>query len=62
MNKLDIFCFTSVARTKSFSLTAKELRISQQAVSKHIRAIEEETGYQLFFRDRTPVELTMAGS
>lgn len=61
MNKLDIFCFTSVARTKSFSLTAKELRISQQAVSKHIRNIEEELGYQLFFRNSGPVELTKAG-
>ena len=62
MNKLDIFCFTSVARTKSFSLTARELRISQQAVSKHIRNMEDELGYQLFFRDSFPVELTKAGS
>ena len=62
MNKLDIFCFTSVARTKSFSLTARELRISQQAVSKHIRNMENELGHQLFFRDCTPVELTKAGA
>ena len=61
MNKLDIFCFTSVARTKSFSLTARELMISQQAVSKHIKNMEDELGYQLFFRDSTPVELTKAG-
>ena len=61
MNKLDIFCFTSVARTRSFSLTARELLISQQAVSKHIKNMEDELGYQLFFRDSSPVELTKAG-
>lgn len=61
MNSLDIFCFTSVARTRSFSITAKELRISQQAVSKHIKNIEEEIGYALFFRDTGMLELTHAG-
>ena len=61
MNDLDIFCFTSVARTKSFSITARELRISQQAVSKHIKNLEEEFGYPLFFRDHFTTELTKAG-
>lgn len=61
MNKLDIFCFTSVARTKNFSITARELRISQQAVSKHIKNIEDELGYQLFFRNLGLIELTKAG-
>ena len=62
MNRLDIFCFTSIARTKNFSATARELRISQQAVSKHIRNLETELGYPLFFRDRTFLELTKAGA
>lgn len=61
MNNLDIFCFTSIARTKSFSATARELRISQQAVSKHIRSLEAELGYPLFFRNRSFLELTKAG-
>ena len=62
MNDLDIFCFTSAARTKSFSITARELMISQQAVSKHIKNLEDELGYQLIFRDITPLSLTKAGS
>ncbi len=61
MNRLDIFCFVSVARTLSFSLTARELMISQQAVSRHIRNLEEEVGYPLFLRNYQNVVLTKAG-
>lgn len=61
MNWLDIFCFTSVARTSSFSITARELKISQQAVSRHIRTLEDELGFQLFLRNYQSVRLTSAG-
>lgn len=61
MNWLDIFCFTSVARTSSFSITARELMISQQAVSRHIRTLENELGFQLFLRNYQNVRLTRAG-
>ena len=61
MNQLGILCFTSVARTQSFSATARELRISQQAVSKHIRSLEEELGFPLFLRSYQTVHLTHAG-
>lgn len=61
MNWLDIFCFTSVARTQSFSITARELMISQQAVSRHIRALEDELGFPLFLRGVQNVRLTKAG-
>ena len=61
MNRLDVFCFVSVARTLSFSTTARELMISQQAVSRHIRNLEEEIGYPLFLRNYQTVELTKAG-
>ena len=61
MNQLDILCFTSVARTQSFSATAHELRITQQAVSKHIRTLEEELGFPLFLRNYQYVHLTRAG-
>lgn len=61
MNWLDIFCFTSVARTKSFSITARELMISQQAVSRHIRTLEDELGFQLFLRNYQSVKLSRAG-
>lgn len=61
MNQLDIYCFTSIARTKSFSITARELMISQQAVSNHIKTLEEEVGYTLFFRYGQTAYLTKAG-
>ena len=61
MNQLAILCFTSIARTQSFSATAHELRISQQAVSKHIRSLEEELGFPLFLRNYQYVHLTRAG-
>ena len=61
MNQLDIYCFTSIARTQSFSITARELMISQQAVSNHIKTLEEEVGYTLFFRYGQNAVLTKAG-
>lgn len=61
MNRLDIFCFISVARTGSFSIAARELMISQQAVSRHIRSLEEELGFPLFLRGAQSVELSRAG-
>ncbi len=61
VNQLDILCFVSIARTQSFSATARELHISQQAVSKHIRTLEEELGFPLFLRGYQTVHLTKAG-
>ena len=61
MNYLDIFCFTSVARTRSFSIAARELMISQQAVSRHIKSLEDELGFPLFLRNYQNVQLTDAG-
>ena len=61
MNQLDILCFTLIARTRSFSVTARELRITQQAVSRHIRNLEDELGYPLFLRNYQSVHLTKAG-
>jgi DNA-binding transcriptional LysR family regulator len=53
--------FLVVARTKSFSLAAKELKTSQGTVSHHIAAIEEYFGAKLFMRLSGGVELTEAG-
>lgn len=61
MNQLDILCFTLVARTRSFSATARELRITQQAVSRHIKTLEDEVGFPLFLRSYQSVQLTKAG-
>lgn len=61
MNQLDILCFTLISRTRSFSATARELRITQQAVSRHIKALEDELGFPLFLRNYQSVHLTKAG-
>ena len=61
MNWLDVFCFISVTRTRSFSVSARELMISQQAVSRHIQNLEDETGLSLFLRNYHEIHLTKAG-
>lgn len=58
---LRIACILSVARTHSFSITAKQLSISHQAVSRNIQKTEEELGFPLFIRNSQFVELTKSG-
>jgi len=53
--------FYTVARTGSFSQAAKELFISQSAVSQSIRGLEESAGCPLFIRGARNVKLTSAG-
>jgi DNA-binding transcriptional LysR family regulator len=45
----------------NFTKTAKELYITQQAVSQHISRLEEDMGFPLFIRSRHFVALTQAG-
>ena len=54
--------FVEVANCLSFTTAAKNLYISQQAVSKQIDALEEELGFPLFYRTTRQVVLTPAGS
>lgn len=61
MNDLNTACFLSAARTKNFSATAKELSITQQAVSRSIRKMEEELGYPLFIRNSQSMQLSKGG-
>lgn len=61
MNNLNIICFLSAARTESFSITARELSMTQQAVSRNIHKLEHELGFPLFYRDYHTVRLTKAG-
>lgn len=61
MNELGILCFLSVADTHSFSNTARELKITQQAVSRHIQKLEAELGYSLLIRDQNHVIPSVAG-
>ncbi len=53
--------FEAAARTGSFTLAARELDLTQSAVSRQIKALEEQLGATLFLRDRQRVHLTAAG-
>lgn len=53
--------FYYVAKNGSISRAANELMISQPAISKSIKTLEEQIGTNLFIRKRDGVELTEAG-
>jgi len=53
--------FEAAARTASFTAAARELALTQSAVSRQIRALEEQIGVVLFHRERQTVRLTPAG-
>jgi DNA-binding transcriptional LysR family regulator len=54
--------FESAGRLSSFTRAARELNVSQSAISRHIRSLEEELGVTLFQRIDQRVSLTPAGS
>ncbi len=54
--------FAAFARRRSFSAAARELRISQPAVSKHVADIERRLGVRLVERRARGGELTAAGA
>jgi DNA-binding transcriptional LysR family regulator len=54
--------FLTVAKTRSFSTAAKELNITQGAVSHHIAALESHFDAKLFKRTANGVEVTDAGA
>lgn len=56
-----LFAFEAAARRLSFTAAAKELNVSQPAVSKTIRLLEESTGLKLFRRESARLELTSEG-
>ena len=53
--------FLRVASTRSFTETARLEHVSQPALSRTIRLLEEQLGGRLFDRDTRNVELTPAG-
>jgi LysR family glycine cleavage system transcriptional activator len=53
--------FEAVARLLNFRAAAQELFLTQSAVSRQIRSLEEELGAPLFSRGTRHVELTAAG-
>jgi len=54
--------FLTVAKTRSFSVAARELGITQGAVSHHVAALEEYFEAKLFKRASDGVEYTEAGA
>jgi DNA-binding transcriptional LysR family regulator len=56
-----ITTFLLLAELNNFSQAAKKLNLSTTAVSKQIKALEEEMGEQLFIRTTRKVELTEFG-
>jgi LysR family glycine cleavage system transcriptional activator len=56
-----LFVFEAAARRLSFTAAAEELNVSQPAVSKTIKLLEEATGLKLFRRDPSRLELTAEG-
>ncbi|MBT4889950.1 MAG: LysR family transcriptional regulator [Rhodospirillales bacterium] len=53
--------FDAAARTGSFTAAAKTLDLSQGAISRQIRALEQQLGQDLFVRDKQSVSLTEIG-
>ncbi|PJR87320.1 hypothetical protein CN878_22665 [Ochrobactrum sp. 695/2009] len=53
--------FLAVARCQHLTRASEQLHISQPAVSKHIKALEEELGLKLFERTASGVFLTRSG-
>ncbi|TCL72958.1 LysR substrate-binding domain-containing protein [Rhizobium sp. BK251] len=53
--------FEATARLGSVTAAARELDLTQSAVSRQIKALEEQLGVELFVRERQTVRLTLAG-
>jgi LysR family glycine cleavage system transcriptional activator len=54
--------FEAVARRASFTQAADELGVTQAAVSRQIKRLEEELGGALFVRHHRAIELTIEGN
>jgi len=54
--------FVAVARQRSFTRAAREFDLTQSAVSRCVRELEDTIALRLFDRTTRQVELTMAGS
>jgi DNA-binding transcriptional LysR family regulator len=61
MNTQQLESFVQVAENLNFARAAEALNITQSAVSRQIRSLEEELGTQLFHRSTRAVALTPAG-
>ena len=57
----DLLAFEAAARHASISRAAQELHLTQSAVSRQIRQLEQQLGMALFHRVRQRIVLTDAG-
>ena len=57
----DLLAFEAAARHTSVSRAAEELHLTQSAVSRQIRQLEEQLGVELFVRERQRLQLSPAG-
>ncbi len=61
MNTFQLECFLTVAETLNFAKAAQILNITQPAVTKQIKSLEDELNVRLFKRSTRSVELTAEG-
>ena len=54
--------FVAVAEEENVSKAALKLHVSQPGISRQIRDLEDEIGFQLFERSAKSVKLTLAGT
>lgn len=59
LTQLEYFCVA--ARYHNITKAAKELFVTQPSISNAIRALEEEFGVNLFFRNNNKLTLTPEG-
>jgi DNA-binding transcriptional LysR family regulator len=60
-NLQSLLCFKSLAETKSFTQTAKNLKLTQPGVSRSIKELENQMEVDLFNRSTKRVSLTLKG-
>jgi LysR family glycine cleavage system transcriptional activator len=61
-NLLALRAFEAAGRHQSFTRAAEELFLTQGAISRHVRGLEDELGVQLFHRRARSMELTPQGA
>ena len=59
-NDLDVFL--TLCDTRSFSLAAQKLTLTQSAITKKIQRLENNLGVDLFDRSKRPIDLTKGGA
>lgn len=61
MNHIALQHFLALAEHLHFGQASAACNISKSALSRHIRQLEDEVGFQLFLRDNRAVTITAAG-